>query len=42
MTENVYQIQIALKGFKPKIWRRVLIPSDILAETTLKETIRLA
>jgi len=26
---NIYQIQIALKGFKPKIWRRVLIPSDL-------------
>ncbi len=29
MTKTAYQIQIALKGFKPKIWRRVLIPSDI-------------
>jgi hypothetical protein len=29
MTKTVYQIQIALKGSKPKIWRRVLIPSDI-------------
>lgn len=29
MTKTVYQIQIALKGFKPKIWRRILIPSDI-------------
>lgn len=30
MTEKViYQIQISLKGSKPKIWRRVLIPSDM-------------
>ncbi len=28
MTKQIYQIQIALKGFKPKIWRRVLISSD--------------
>jgi len=26
---NVFQIQIALRGFKPKIWRRVLIPADL-------------
>jgi len=26
----IYQIQIALKGSKPKIWRRVLVPSDTL------------
>lgn len=30
MTKKVYQIQVALKGFKPKIWRRLLIPSDLL------------
>ncbi len=30
MTKTIYQIQIALRGFKPKIWRRVLIPSDLL------------
>lgn len=30
MTDKIFQIQIALKGFKPKIWRRVLIPSDLL------------
>ena len=30
MTNKIYQIQIALKGFKPKIWRRILIPSDLL------------
>ncbi len=27
---NIYQIQIALKGSKPKIWRRLLIPDNIL------------
>ncbi len=26
----IYQVQISLKGFKPKIWRRLLIPSDLL------------
>ena len=30
MTNKIYQIQIALQGFKPKIWRRILIPSDLL------------
>lgn len=30
MTKKIYQVQIALKGFKPKIWRRLLIPSDLL------------
>lgn len=30
MTQSIYQIQIALRGFKPKIWRRLLIPSDML------------
>lgn len=30
MTNKIYQIQIALKGFKPKIWRRLLIPYDLL------------
>ena len=30
MTNNIYQIQIALKEFKPKIWRRILVPSDLL------------
>ena len=29
MTQKIFQIQIALKGFKPKIWRRILIPSDL-------------
>lgn len=27
---EIYQIQIALKDFKPKIWRRVLVPADML------------
>jgi hypothetical protein len=27
---KIYQIQISLNGFKPKIWRRLLIPSDLL------------
>jgi len=30
MTNQIYQVQIALKGIKPKIWRRVLVNSDIL------------
>jgi hypothetical protein len=30
MTKEIFQIQIALKGFNPKIWRRILIPSDTL------------
>ena len=30
MAKKTYQIQIALKGFKPKIWRRLLIQSDLL------------
>ncbi len=30
MIKKVYQVQVALKGFKPKIWRRLLIPSDLL------------
>jgi len=30
MTNKIYQIQITLKGFRPKIWRRLLIPSDLL------------
>jgi len=30
MKKQIYQIQIALKDFKPKIWRRVLIPSETL------------
>ncbi len=29
MTKEIYQIQIALKGSEPKIWRRLLIPSDM-------------
>jgi hypothetical protein len=30
MSKKVYQIQISLLRFKPKIWRRVLIQSDML------------
>jgi len=30
MTQSIYQVQIILKGSKPKIWRRLLIPSDLL------------
>ncbi|HDJ33549.1 MAG TPA: plasmid pRiA4b ORF-3 family protein [Bacteroidetes bacterium] len=30
MSAKIYQIQIALKGIKPKIWRRLLVPSDLL------------
>ncbi len=30
MTKKTYQIQILLRGSNPKIWRRVLIPSDLL------------
>lgn len=30
MTTKIYQIQIALQGSKPKIWRRILVPSDLL------------
>ncbi|HUW05299.1 MAG TPA: plasmid pRiA4b ORF-3 family protein [Williamwhitmania sp.] len=30
MANQIYQIQIALKDSKPKIWRRLLIPSDML------------
>lgn len=30
MKKQIYQLQIALKDFKPKIWRRVLIPADTL------------
>lgn len=30
MKNQIYQIQIALKDFKPKIWRRILVPSGML------------
>ncbi len=29
MTKNIYQIQVVLKNSKPKIWRRILVPTDI-------------
>ncbi len=30
MKKKIFQIQIALRGGQPKIWRRILIPSDLL------------
>jgi len=30
MTKQIYQIMIELKNSKPKIWRRVLVPSNLL------------
>ena len=30
MDRQIYQIQVALKNFKPKIWRRILVPSNLL------------
>ena len=30
MTKKAYQIQIELRESKPKIWRRILVPSDLL------------
>jgi hypothetical protein len=30
MTKKIYQIQVALKDLSPKIWRRILVPSDLL------------
>ncbi len=29
MAQKTYQIQIALRGSKPKIWRRILVSSDL-------------
>jgi hypothetical protein len=29
MNSKIFQIQIVLNGFKPKIWRRILITSDL-------------
>ena len=29
MANKTYQIKITLKGSKPSIWRRLLIPSDL-------------
>jgi len=30
MTKKIYQLEIVLKDYNPKIWRRILINSDIL------------
>lgn len=30
MTKKTYQIQISLRGSKPRIWRRILVKSDLL------------
>jgi hypothetical protein len=30
MTKQIYQIKIVLQDFKPGIWRRILVPSDML------------
>jgi hypothetical protein len=30
MEAKIYQVQVALKEFKPKIWRKLLVPSDLL------------
>jgi len=30
MTKKIYQVKISLKGSKPNIWRKLLIPSDML------------
>ena len=30
MTKNIYQVKIVLIGSKPKIWRTLLVPSDLL------------
>ena len=30
MAQNIYQIQISLKGSTPKIWRRIQLKSDTL------------
>lgn len=29
MKDQIFQVQIVLRGSKPKIWRRILIPSDM-------------
>jgi len=29
MTKTIYQIHLKLKGSKPNIWRRLLVPSDV-------------
>ena len=30
MNKKIYQVQITLKGSRPRIWRRLLVPSDTL------------
>jgi len=30
MAKKIYQVKISLRGSKPNIWRRLLIPSDLL------------
>lgn len=30
MAKRIYQVRISLIGFRPQIWRRLLIPSDLL------------
>jgi hypothetical protein len=30
MAQNIFQIQISLNGFAPKIWRRIQLKSDTL------------
>ena len=30
MNKKIYQVQISLKGSRPRIWRRLLVPSDTL------------
>ncbi len=32
MADSIYQIKISLKRSEPKIWRKILIPSDLLLE----------
>lgn len=41
MPKTVYQLKIVLRGIKPPIWRRVLIPEDATIRT-LHETVQVA
>lgn len=41
MEKSIYQIKIALKGSDPLIWRRVLVPSDLLL-SELHEVIQIS